>query len=132
MDAEGRWTGARKMGWRRPSFRPRPPWFQDNRDFPRSAEGLRRAGFGESEIAGVLGENWYRFYARSLRASTGAASKPGGRGGGTGIVTHGHRRFHGDEGRRLLLQVDPGARDAIDAAAFRWSLAAIERMQRAR
>ena len=50
-------------------------------------------------------------HARSLRASTGAASKPGGRGGSTGIITHGHRRFHGDEGRRLLFQVDPrGAR----------------------
>jgi len=52
---EGRWSRAEEAA---PAFPPQPPWFQDNRDFPRLAEGLRRAGFGDSETAGVLGENW--------------------------------------------------------------------------
>src|SRR4029079_3249397 len=55
---EGRWSRAEGDA---PAFPSQPPWFQDNRDFPRLAEGLRRAGFGDSETAGVLGENWYRF-----------------------------------------------------------------------
>ena len=55
---EGRWT--------RPdptpiAFPDQPRWFQDNRDFPRLADGLVAAGFRPEEAALVLGGNWLRF-----------------------------------------------------------------------
>lgn len=58
----GRWTkhltGA--------TFPPQPSWFRDNRDFPGIAGGLRRTGFNAGEIAGIMGENWLRFFAQSF------------------------------------------------------------------
>jgi membrane dipeptidase len=35
-------------------------------DLPRVGEALSSAGFGDAEIAGILGENWLRFFARNL------------------------------------------------------------------
>src|SRR5262245_13441680 len=55
---EGRWSRAKDDAV---EFPRQPDWFQDNRDFPRLAKGLRQAGFAAGEIAGILGENWYRF-----------------------------------------------------------------------
>ncbi len=43
-------------------FPPMPDWFRDNRDFGNIAAGLLKAGFSEEETAGVMGENWLRFY----------------------------------------------------------------------
>ena len=66
---EGRWSRPEGDA---PAFPPQPRWFQDNRDFPSLAAGLRGAGFAESEIAGILGENWYRF----MRSAFMPARKP--------------------------------------------------------
>ena len=38
-----------------------PNWFRSNEDFPGIAEGLRAAGFSDREVAGIMGNNWYRF-----------------------------------------------------------------------
>lgn len=58
----GRWTknltGA--------TFPDQPGWFRSNLDFPGIALGLRQAGFQESEIEGIMGENWLRFFERSF------------------------------------------------------------------
>ncbi len=61
----GRWTkqidygegSASEMG-----FPPMPSWFADNRDFDNIEGGLRAAGFSDTETAGIMGENWLRFY----------------------------------------------------------------------
>lgn len=45
-----------------PGFPPQPDWFKDNRDFGNIQNGLRKIGFSEDEIAGVMGDNWLRFY----------------------------------------------------------------------
>ncbi len=39
-----------------------PEWFKDNRDFGNIEQGLRDIGFSETETAGIMGENWLRFY----------------------------------------------------------------------
>ena len=65
----GRWTkdidygegSADKAG-----FPPMPEWFQDNRHFPALLNGLRDHGFAETEIAGIMGENWLRFFDASF------------------------------------------------------------------
>ncbi len=49
-------------------FPPMPDWFQDNRDFGNIATGLRAVGFSDEETAGVMGENWLRFYDDSFGA----------------------------------------------------------------
>ena len=43
-----------------------PKWFQDNRDFSTVEAGLRAAGLGDTEVAGVMGENWLRFFESSF------------------------------------------------------------------
>ena len=45
-----------------PGFPPMPSWFQDNRDFGNIEGGLRAKGFSTREIAGLMGDNWYRFF----------------------------------------------------------------------
>ena len=45
-----------------PGFPPMPSWFQDNRDFGNIAEGLAQTGLSQSEVNGIMGENWNRFY----------------------------------------------------------------------
>ncbi|MEM9787280.1 MAG: membrane dipeptidase [Pseudomonadota bacterium] len=49
-----------------PGFPPMPTWFQDNRDFANIAGGLRAIGMNAKEVAGIMGENWYRFYQSSF------------------------------------------------------------------
>ncbi|MDA7427941.1 membrane dipeptidase [Primorskyibacter aestuariivivens] len=46
-----------------PGFPPQPEWFRDNRDFGNIEDGLRAKGFSEEEIAGLMGDNWHRFFA---------------------------------------------------------------------
>ena len=41
---------------------PMPAWFQDNRDWDNIENGLRAVGMSAHEVAGVMGENWLRFY----------------------------------------------------------------------
>jgi len=45
-----------------PGFPPQPTWFRDNRDFGNIESGLRKTGFSDSEVAGLMGGNWRRFF----------------------------------------------------------------------
>ena len=45
-----------------PGFPPQPDWFQDNRAFPVLESGLKKVGFSQDEIAGLMGDNWLRFF----------------------------------------------------------------------
>ena len=49
-----------------PGFPPMPDWFRDNRDFANIENGLRATGLNADEIAGIMGDNWYRFYAENF------------------------------------------------------------------
>ncbi|WP_235857819.1 membrane dipeptidase [Marimonas lutisalis] len=49
-----------------PGFPPQPDWFRDNRDFGNIENGLRALGMDSGEIAGIMGDNWYRFYAENF------------------------------------------------------------------
>jgi membrane dipeptidase len=65
----GRWTkdidyGEGSAG--NAGFPPMPDWFQDNRHFVALADGLRQQGFSETEIAGIMGENWLKFFDLSF------------------------------------------------------------------
>ena len=53
----------------RPGFPPMPDWFRDNRDFGNIEAGLRKVGFDSDEIAGIMGDNWHRFYDKSFEAA---------------------------------------------------------------
>jgi len=67
----GRWTKETDYGEgsaSAPGFPPMPPWFQDNTDFNNIEQGLHTVGFGADEVAGIMGENWYRFYEKSFGA----------------------------------------------------------------
>ena len=44
-------------------FPPMPGWFQDNRDFDNIENGLRATGMNDAEVGGIMGRNWYRFFA---------------------------------------------------------------------
>ncbi len=62
----GRWTKKIDYGEGSASdagFPPMPKWFNDNRDFGNIEAGLLATGLNESEVAGIMGGNWYRFYA---------------------------------------------------------------------
>ncbi len=59
------------------SFPPQPDWFASNRDFPRLSEGLLQAGFAPTEVAGIMGENWLRFFDRSFEPGLSAAEPSG-------------------------------------------------------
>jgi len=52
-----------------PGFPPMPDWFRDNRDFGNIEAGLRKVGFDFDEIAGIMGDNWHRFYDKSFEAA---------------------------------------------------------------
>ncbi len=49
-----------------PGFPPMPAWFSDNRDFGNIEEGLRAVGMNATEVADVMGRNWYRFFAANF------------------------------------------------------------------
>ncbi len=72
----GRWTKSVDFGEGNaaaPGFPAMPQWFADNRDFGQIAGGLRATGLGEAEVAGIMGENWLRFFEESFQApATGA------------------------------------------------------------
>ncbi len=65
----GRWTKKIDYGEGSASdagFPPMPSWFADNRDFGNIEAGLRAVGFSDSETAGIMGENWLRFFDESF------------------------------------------------------------------
>ena len=39
-----------------------PDWFLDARGFDNLEGGLKKVGFSENEVNGILGNNWYNFY----------------------------------------------------------------------
>ena len=65
----GRWTKEIDYGEgsaAAPGFPAMPGWFRDNRDFGNIEAGLRATGFSADEVAGIMGGNWYRFYAENF------------------------------------------------------------------
>ena len=44
------------------SFPKQPKWFEDARGFSNIEKGLKKVGFSDEEIHGILGNNWYNFY----------------------------------------------------------------------
>ena len=63
----GTWTKSKNYGEgskNKPGFPKQPTWFQDARGFNNLADGLKRVGFSENEVNGILGNNWYNFYKR--------------------------------------------------------------------
>jgi membrane dipeptidase len=67
----GRWTKQIDYGEgsaAAPGFPSMPGWFRDNRDFGNIEAGLRATGLNAEETAGIMGGNWYRFYAENFTA----------------------------------------------------------------
>ena len=65
----GRWTKRIDYGEgsaAAPGFPDMPDWFRDNRDFGNVETGLRTVGFDAQEVAGIMGENWLRFFDNSF------------------------------------------------------------------
>ena len=61
----GTWTKSTNFGEgskKIPGFPKQPEWFLDARGFKHLEIGLKKVGFNEVEINGVLGNNWYKFY----------------------------------------------------------------------
>ncbi|MEM0943667.1 MAG: membrane dipeptidase, partial [Pseudomonadota bacterium] len=58
----GRWTHHRTGA----TFPAQPGWFRTNRDWDNIAKALREIGFSEAETAGILGENWHRFWTAGM------------------------------------------------------------------
>ena len=62
----GRWTKGIDYGEgsaSAPGFPPQPDWFETNLDFGNIEAGLSAVGFSSDEVAGLMGDNWYRFFA---------------------------------------------------------------------
>lgn len=65
----GRWTKDMDYGEGSAAaagFPEMPQWFQDNRDFGNIEKGLRATGLSDDEVAGIIGGNWYRFFAENF------------------------------------------------------------------
>jgi len=65
----GRWTKEIDYGEGSKSdagFPPMPTWFNDSRDFGNIEGGLRAAGLNDAEVAGIMGENWLKFYDKGF------------------------------------------------------------------
>ena len=61
----GTWTISKNFGEgskSTPGFPKQPDWFLDARGFKNLEAGLKKVGFSESEVNGILGNNWYNFY----------------------------------------------------------------------
>jgi microsomal dipeptidase-like Zn-dependent dipeptidase len=50
-------------------FPAQPSWFRSNLDFGNIAEGLLKVGFSETEVDGIMGLNWLRFFDASFGAA---------------------------------------------------------------
>ena len=61
----GSWTKSKNFGEgskNKPGFPKQPDWFLDARGFSNLEVGLKKVGFSENDIKGILGNNWYNFY----------------------------------------------------------------------
>lgn len=69
----GRWTRDLDYGEgsaAQAGFPPQPPWFENNTSFDTIVQGLRDVGFDAAEIAGIMGENWLRFWEIAFEPET--------------------------------------------------------------
>jgi len=65
----GTWTKSRDYGEGtkdNAAFPKQPDWFEDARGFNNIENGLKKIGFNETEINGILGNNWYNFYRKYI------------------------------------------------------------------
>ncbi len=61
----GTWSKSTNFGEgnkNKPGFPKQPKWFEDARGFSNIEKGLKKIGFSDEEINGILGNNWYNFY----------------------------------------------------------------------
>ena len=61
----GTWTKAKNYGEgskSKPGFPEQPHWFPDARGFKNLESGLKKVGFNEADVNGIIGNNWYNFY----------------------------------------------------------------------
>ena len=61
----GTWTKSKNYGEgskNKPGFPKQPDWFLDARGFGSLKSGLKKIGFNNEEVNGILGNNWYNFY----------------------------------------------------------------------
>ena len=61
----GTWAKAKNYGEgskNKPGFPTQPDWFVDARGFKNLEIGLKKVGFNQEEINGILGNNWFNFY----------------------------------------------------------------------
>ena len=61
----GTWAKAKNYGEgskNKPGFPKQPDWFVDARGFKNLEIGLKKVGFNQEEINGILGNNWFNFY----------------------------------------------------------------------
>ncbi|WP_435230856.1 membrane dipeptidase [Pseudopelagicola sp. nBUS_20] len=49
-----------------PGFPKMPNWFKDNCDFGNIEVGLGEIGMSNTEISGIMGGNWYRFFSENF------------------------------------------------------------------
>jgi membrane dipeptidase len=66
----GRWTKTVDYGEGSASaagFPDQPSWFRDNRDFGNIKAALHKVGFSDSEVGGIMGGNWLRFYEKNFK-----------------------------------------------------------------
>ena len=63
----GTWTKTKNYGEgskNKPGFPKQPKWFEDARGFSNLEQGLKKIGFSDNEVNGILGNNWYNFYKK--------------------------------------------------------------------
>ena len=61
----GTWSKSKNYGEgskNKPGFPKQPNWFEDARGFGNIEVGLKKVGFSDNEINGILGNNWFNFY----------------------------------------------------------------------
>jgi membrane dipeptidase len=61
----GTWSKSKNYGEgskNKPEFPKQPNWFEDARGFGNIEVGLKKVGFSDNEINGILGNNWFNFY----------------------------------------------------------------------
>ena len=61
----GTWSKSKNYGEgskNKPGFPKQPEWFLDARGFKNLEKGLKKIGFNEEELNGILGNNWFNFY----------------------------------------------------------------------
>ena len=65
----GTWTKSKDYGEGtkdNSAFPKQPNWFKDARGFNNIEDGLKKIGFNDIEINGILGNNWYNFYRKYI------------------------------------------------------------------